>query len=78
MRWACAPLCVCWTLSIGTIADLAPRRHQRRDAPERPADWRGLRFATFYTNLHDRLLRPLLAADKPTGAAITTKRIAHY
>ena len=25
----------------------------------------GLRFATFYTNLHDRLLRPLLAADKP-------------
>lgn len=38
----------------------------------------GLRFATFYTNLHDRLLRPLLAADKPTRAAITAKRIAHY
>ena len=25
----------------------------------------GLRFAIFYTNLHDRLLRPLLAADQP-------------
>jgi hypothetical protein len=24
-----------------------------------------LRFAIFYTKLHDRLLRPLLAADKP-------------
>ena len=25
----------------------------------------GLRFALFYTKLHDRLLRPLLAADQP-------------
>ncbi len=25
----------------------------------------GLRFAIFYTKLHDRLLRPLLAANKP-------------
>jgi len=25
----------------------------------------GLRFATFYTKVHDRLLRPLLAADQP-------------
>ena len=25
----------------------------------------GLRFAVFYTKLHDRLLRPLLAADQP-------------
>jgi hypothetical protein len=25
----------------------------------------GLRFAIFYTKLHDRLLRPLLAADGP-------------
>ena len=25
----------------------------------------GLRFAIFYTKLHDRLLRPLLAADQP-------------
>ena len=38
----------------------------------------GLRFATFYTNLHDRLLRPLLAADKTTRTATTAKRIAHY
>ena len=25
----------------------------------------GLRFAIFYTKLHDRLLRPLLASDQP-------------
>ncbi|WP_343708570.1 hypothetical protein [Mycobacterium sp.] len=25
----------------------------------------GLRFAPFYTKVHDRLLRPLLAADQP-------------
>ena len=25
----------------------------------------GLRFAIFYTKLHDRLLRPLLTADQP-------------
>jgi hypothetical protein len=25
----------------------------------------GLRFAIFYTKLHDRLLRPLLATDRP-------------
>jgi hypothetical protein len=25
----------------------------------------GLRFAVFYTKLHDRLLRPLLATDQP-------------
>ena len=25
----------------------------------------GLRFAIFYTKLHDRLLRPLLATDQP-------------
>ena len=25
----------------------------------------GLRFAIFYTKVHDRLLRPLLAADQP-------------
>ena len=25
----------------------------------------GLRFAIFYTKLHNRLLRPLLAADQP-------------
>jgi hypothetical protein len=26
----------------------------------------GLRVAVFYTKIHDRLLRPLLAADQPT------------
>ena len=25
----------------------------------------GLRFAIFYTKVHDRLLRPLMAADQP-------------
>jgi hypothetical protein len=25
----------------------------------------GLRFAIFYTKVHDRLLRPLIAADQP-------------
>jgi hypothetical protein len=27
----------------------------------------GLRFAIFYTKVHDRLLRPLLASDQPTA-----------
>jgi hypothetical protein len=75
---ACAPLCVCWTLSIGTIADLAPGAINNEMRQSGPLTGDGLRFATFYTNLHDRLLRPLLAADKPTRAAITAKRIAHY
>ena len=28
----------------------------------------GLRFAIFYTKVHDRLLRPLLAADQPPAS----------
>jgi hypothetical protein len=28
----------------------------------------GLRFAIFYTKLHDRLLRPLLAANQPPAS----------
>src|SRR6476661_9486653 len=36
----------------------------------------GLRFAIFYTKVHDRLMRPLLAADQPRTTA-TTKCIAH-
>ena len=28
----------------------------------------GLRFAIFYTKLHNRLLRPLLAADQPPAS----------
>ena len=38
----------------------------------------GLRFAIFYTKVHDRLLRPLLAAEPATGSAGTSKRIAHH
>jgi len=30
----------------------------------------GLRFAIFYTKVHDRLLRPLLAADQPPAPLI--------
>ena len=30
----------------------------------------GLRFAIFYTKVHDRLLRPLLAADQPPTPSI--------
>jgi hypothetical protein len=37
----------------------------------------GLRFAIFYTKLRDRLLRPLLAADRAHITAIT-KRITHH
>ena len=29
----------------------------------------GLRFAIFYTKVHERLLRPLLAADRPPAPA---------
>jgi predicted MarR family transcription regulator len=29
----------------------------------------GQRVAVFYTNIHDRLLRPLLAADQPAAPA---------
>ena len=38
----------------------------------------GLRFAIFYTKLHDRLLRPLLAADQPASTTTVTKSIAHH
>ena len=37
----------------------------------------GLRFAIFYTKVHDRLLRPLLAADQPQ-ATTYTKSVAHH
>jgi hypothetical protein len=33
----------------------------------------GLRFAIFYTKLHDRLLRPLLAADQPPAPPLLRK-----
>ena len=34
----------------------------------------GLRFAIFYTKVHDRLLRPLLAADQPPAPPPYEKR----
>lgn len=37
----------------------------------------GLRFAIFYTKLHDRLLRPLLAAEQPRATA-STKGLAYH
>jgi hypothetical protein len=37
----------------------------------------GQRVAIFYTKVHDRLLRPLLAADQPPGPATTPKSLAH-
>jgi hypothetical protein len=27
----------------------------------------GLKFAVFYTKVHDRILRPLMASDQPQG-----------
>jgi hypothetical protein len=36
----------------------------------------GLRFAIFYTKLHDRLLRPLLAADQPP-APVPLRKALH-
>jgi hypothetical protein len=35
----------------------------------------GLRFAIFYTKLHDRLLRPLLATDQPPAPAPVRKAL---
>ena len=35
----------------------------------------GLRFAIFYTKLHDRLLRPLLAADQPPAPLPSRKAL---
>lgn len=35
----------------------------------------GLRFAIFYTKLHDRLLRPLLAAEQPPAPPLVRKAL---
>jgi Mn-dependent DtxR family transcriptional regulator len=35
----------------------------------------GLRYAIFYTKVHDRLLRPLLAADQPPAPPIVRKAL---
>jgi Mn-dependent DtxR family transcriptional regulator len=37
----------------------------------------GLRFAIFYTKLHDRLLRPARSSST-TNATAGTKRLAHH
>ena len=38
----------------------------------------GQRVAIFYTKVHDRLLRPLLAADQPPAPTQTAHRISHH
>ena len=35
----------------------------------------GLRFTIFYTKLHDRLLRPLLATDQPPASPSLRKAL---
>jgi hypothetical protein len=46
-------------LRINGLIDRIPGKNRYRLTDD------GLRFAIFYTKLHDRLLRPLLAADQP-------------
>ena len=38
----------------------------------------GLRFAIFYTKVHDRVLRPLFAADQPQAPPAAPHRPAHH
>jgi hypothetical protein len=45
-------------LRINGLITRIPRKNRYRLTDD------GLRFAIFYTKLHDRLLRPLLAADR--------------
>ena len=46
-------------LRINGLITRIPRKNRYRLTGD------GLRFAIFYTKLHDRLLRPLLATDRP-------------
>ena len=46
-------------LRLNGLIDRVPGKNRYRLTGD------GLRFAIFYTKLHDRLLRPLLAADQP-------------
>ena len=46
-------------LRLNGLIDRVPAKNRYRLTSD------GLRFAIFYTKLHDRLLRPLLAADQP-------------
>jgi hypothetical protein len=47
-------------LRLNGLIDRVPGKNRYRLTSD------GLRFAIFYTKLHDRLLRPLLAADQPS------------
>ena len=38
----------------------------------------GLRFAIFYTKVHDRILRPLMACDQPQAPPPPSRRPAHH
>ena len=46
-------------LRVNGLITRIPRKNRYRLTGD------GLRFAIFYTKLHDRLLRPLLATDRP-------------
>jgi hypothetical protein len=47
----------------------APAEAERADRPAAPSNtYDGQRLAIFYTKVHNRLLRPLLAADTPPAA----------
>jgi hypothetical protein len=46
-------------LRLNGLIDRVPGKNRYRLTGD------GLRFAIFYTKVHDRLLRPLLAADQP-------------
>jgi hypothetical protein len=46
-------------LRLNGLIQRVPRRNRYTLTPD------GLRFAIFYTKVHDRILRPLLAADQP-------------
>ncbi len=59
-------------LRLNGLIDRVPGKNRYRLTSD------GLRFAIFYTKLHDRLLRPLLAADQPPAPPATTKSIAHH
>jgi hypothetical protein len=49
-------------LSRNELITRVPHRNRYTLTPD------GLRFAIFYTKVHDRLLRPLMAADQPPAA----------
>jgi hypothetical protein len=56
-------------LQINGLIDRIPGKNRYRLTDD------GLRFAIFYTKLHDRLLRPLLAADQPPAPPLVRKAL---